>query len=137
MVPMSAKKHKVDGGWLQMQRERHDLGPEYMPPPPKRMHMLAEVMPGVMKGMGLESPMRVSDLEPKWADLVGATNANHSRPGKWEKGVLTIYVDHNVWLAELKRNASVAILKRLKTLYGKDAPKSLRFQIDPGEDDWR
>lgn len=133
---MPARKAKWNGGWLQLQRERYHLREDYMPPPPKRMHAMAEVMPEVIREMGLSSEMRLRDLREKWTELIGEVNARHARPGRWDNRVLTIYVDHNVWLAELKRSASVAILKRLKTLYGNDAPTQLRFQIDPGEDEW-
>lgn len=123
-----------DPGWQQLQRERFDLEAEYRFPPPQRVQSLAGVLPGVLKELGLESASRISELAPRWKDIVGAANAKHSRPARWENAVLTIYVDHNVWLAEMKRFAAKAILKRIREAYGEDSVRELVFQIDPGED---
>jgi hypothetical protein len=128
------KAPKINAGWLRLQRERFDLDPDYRPPPPLRSVSFSDVLPGVMKSMGLESSYNIADLLPRWPDLIGKTNAQHCRPGRWEQGVLTIYADHSVWLMEIKRNCSQGILKRLRADYGDDAVRELRFQIDPGEE---
>lgn len=124
----------TDPGWLQLQRERFDLDPGYAPPPAARIRPLGGVLPEVLKEMGLESRAKIADLTPKWPELVGAANARHCRPGEWKDGVLTVYVDHNVWLAELKRFGSKAIAKRVRAQYGADSLTDIRFQIDPGDD---
>jgi predicted nucleic acid-binding Zn ribbon protein len=123
-----------DEGWLQLQRERFHLESSYQFAPPNRVSRLDQVMPEVLKGMGLESASRVSELGPVWEDLVGRANAKHSRPGRWERGVLTVYVDHNVWLAEMKRFGARTILKRVRGRFGEASVTELRFQIDPGDE---
>lgn len=128
------KQPRINGGWLQLQRERHDLPVDWRPPPPDNTHPLSELLPDVMKAMGLESAYQVADLAPRWPEFVGENNARHSRPGLWENGELTIYVDHNVWLAEMKQFASRAILKRLRDAYGEEAVSRIHFRIDPGDD---
>lgn len=120
-------------GWQQLQRERFHLASDYAFKPPPRISRLNEVMPDVLKEMGLESESRVGDLAPVWEDLVGKANAKHSRPGRWEEGKLTIYVDHNVWLAEMQRFGSRTILKRVRERFGADSVRELRFIIDPGD----
>lgn len=123
-----------DAGWLQLQRERYHLAESHRFAAPPRLNRLNEVMPEVLKGMGLESVSRVAELGPVWEELVGKANAKHSRPGRWEKGVLTVYVDHNVWLAEMQRFAGRTILKRVRERFGAESVTELRFQIDPGEE---
>jgi len=127
-------KFKPDPGWQQLQRERFDLTPQDRLPSAARVQAFGDLMPEVLKGMGLESMSRLSELQPRWAEIVGAANARQSRPGRWENGVLVIYVRHNVWLAEMKRFGAQAILKRVRAQFGLDAVRELRFQIDPGDD---
>lgn len=122
-------KPNVDPGWLQLQRERY--GSHYRYIPPANIRQAGDLIPGVLKKMGLESESRLSDISKCWEDIAGTTNASHSRPGRWEKGVLTVYVDHHVWLSELKRVASASLLKRLQERMGKSAVRQLRFEMDP------
>jgi len=126
--------NSTNPGWQQLQRERYDLDADYRFPPPNRVQPLGDLLPGVLKQLGLESASRIGELAPRWAEFVGTANAKHSRPGRWENGVLTIYVDHNVWLAEMKRFAAKAIQKRLIEAFGGKSLTEIRFQIDPGEE---
>ncbi len=123
-----------DPGWQQLQRERYHLAADYTFKPPPRIHRLDQIMPDVLKDMGLESESRLAELSPVWEALVGKANAKHSRPGRWEAGRLTVYVDHNVWLAEMQRFASRTLLKRIRERFGAESVRELRFTIDPGED---
>jgi predicted nucleic acid-binding Zn ribbon protein len=123
-----------DPGWQQLQRERYHLSEDYVFKPPPRISRLDQVMPDVLRDMGLESASRLSEIKPVWEELVGKANAKHSRPGVWENGRLTIYVDHNVWLAEMQRFGSRTILSRLQSRFGAEAVTELKFTIDPGEE---
>jgi predicted nucleic acid-binding Zn ribbon protein len=86
-----------------------------------------------MKGFGLEDSSRLADIQKAWPDLAGKTNAEQSRPGKLEGGVLCIYVDHHMWLNELKRTLAPMLLKKLQERFGKKNVKRLRFEITPEE----
>lgn len=122
-------KPKVDAGWLQLQRERY--GPEYRYIPKDRICTAGDLIPDLMKKMGLEAESRLSEIEKSWTDLAGPANAAHARPGRWEKGLLVVYVDHHVWLNELKKFASAPLLKKLQAKFGKTAVRQLRFEMDP------
>lgn len=122
-----------DPGWQQLQRERFHLSRDYFFQAPPRVHRLNELMPEVLKDMGFESESRLAELTPVWESVVGKANAKHSRPGCWEKGCLTIYVDHNVWLAEMKRFGSGMILTRIRERFGEASVRELKFGIDPGD----
>lgn len=124
------RKQTMDPGRFQLERERFHLDPDYVPPPPDNTKTLGEVLPGVMKDMGLVSQWNVADLVPKWPNLVGAANAAHCKPSHWEKGILTVSVDHHVWLAELQRFGKGAILKRLQKEYGAKAVKDVYFEME-------
>lgn len=126
--------NKPDRGWEQLQRERFHLPEDHIFKAPPRIHRLDQVMPDVLRDMGLENESRLAELTPVWEELVGKANAKHSRPGRWEAGRLTIYVDHNVWLAEMQRFGSRTILSRIQRRFGAESVRELRFGIDPGED---
>lgn len=130
---MSARRKKINPGWLALQRERY--GPEYRYIPPDQVRRAGDLVPKVLKGLGMESQSRLAEMSKAWPELAGRANAQHSRPGTWENGVLTVYVDHHVWLAELQRFAGKALEKRLKDAFGADAVRRVRFEIDPGEED--
>jgi predicted nucleic acid-binding Zn ribbon protein len=125
-------KRKIDAGWLAVQRERY--GPGFEPEPVKRIHQAGDLVNGILKKMGLEAESRIAEISAVWEDLAGAANAQHSRPGKWEKGILTVYVDHPLWMSEMKRFATRALEKRLQEKYGVRAVKRVRFELDPGEE---
>lgn len=125
---MSAKP-KMDSGWLQLQRERY--GPDYRYIPPDKTCTAGDLIPGLMKKLGLESESRLTSIEGVWLDFAGKANAAHSRPGRWEKGLLVVYVDHHVWLNEFKQVAAGPLLKKLQERFGKTAVRQLRFEMDP------
>ena len=127
---MPARK-KPNPGWQQLQRERY--GPEYRPPPRRSLHVAGDVVGQVMKDFGLEDSSRLADLQKAWPDLAGKTNAEQSRPGKLEAGTLSIYVDHHMWLNEMKRTLAPMLLKRIQERFGKKVVQRLRFEITPEE----
>lgn len=127
---MSARRRKTDPGWLALQRERY--GAAYRPPPPRETHRAGDLVDGAMKHLGLEADTRLAEISAVWEEVAGAANAEHSRPGTWQRGVLTVYVDHHVWLSEMQRFAGRALEKRLKQRFGDRAVRKIRFQIDPG-----
>ena len=128
---MPARK-KVDPGWLRLQRERY--GPEFRVPPSRSLHHAGDLVGDVLKGLGLEASAKTAEFQACWPEIAGRANALHSRPGRWEKGVLTVYVDHHLWLNELKRTASASLLKRLQERFGKRAVRQLRFEMTPEEE---
>jgi len=126
-----SRKQQPDPGWLAVQRERY--GPWYRPDPPRRVQQVGDVLPGLIKKMGLEETSRLKEVQEMWVELAGPANAAHAAPGRWESGVLTIYVDQPIWLAELKRFAARPLEKKLKERLGPRVLKRIRFELDPGD----
>lgn len=123
------RKAGPDPGWLQIQRER--FGPDYQPPHARSECRAGDVIPKVLKNLGLQSESRLREITAVWPEVAGQSNAAHSHPGRWEKGILTIFVDHHLWLNELKTVAAPSLLKRLQERMGKGAVKQLRFEMAP------
>jgi predicted nucleic acid-binding Zn ribbon protein len=128
---MSARK-KPDPGWLRLQRERY--GPEYRIPPEKNIQVAGDLVNGVMKKFGLETASHLADIQSAWPEIAGKDIAANSNPGTLERGTLTIYVDHHVWLNELKQMAAPMLKKKLQARFGAKKIKGLRFVITPEEE---
>ena len=122
-------RRKKDPGWDRLQRERY--GPDYWEPSKKSIQVAGDLVGKVLKDFGLEDSSRLADLQKAWPDLVGNMNAEHSRPGKLEGGVLSVYVDHHMWLNDMKRTLAPMLLKKLQEKAGKKTIRSLRFEITP------
>lgn len=122
-----SKKDKVR--W-QVDRERFQLAPS-RPPAPYRVFTPEQVLPSVMKKIGLEQPMWEHALSREWESLVGAQVATHTRPGRLQRNILYVYVANSVWLAELRRFAEKAMLENLQNRFGRARIKGIRLQLDP------
>ncbi len=84
-----------------------------------------------MKTLGLAERFWEHELLEEWPALVGKQVAEHTRPGGFRAGSLTIYVDHSSWLHELQRFSEPALRKNLQKRFGASKIRRLRFQLDP------
>ena len=91
----------------------------------------AEVLPKLLKNLGLTERMWQDTLVDDWHGLVGAQVAKHARPGRLERGTLYVYVTHSIWLSELQRNGQKQILANLQEKYGNKEIKRIRLLLDP------
>lgn len=92
---------------------------------------LSGVLPDVMKRFGLQERQWLQELESEWAQLVGPDVARHTRPGRLDKGWLTVFVDSSVWLNELVRYGKQALLAKLQGRFGGDKIRHLALRLDP------
>lgn len=90
---------------------------------------LADILPGVLKEIGLDR--RQSDLEilKVWNNLMDPAVVAHARPVNLAKGTLFIAVDSSVWMDELVRYRRREILQRLQHSFGKDLIQRLSFRL--------
>lgn len=90
---------------------------------------IGSVIQSVVKKRNLSGSMWQHQLEMEWGVVVGAAIAKHARPGLFENGLLTIFVDSSVWLNELKRYSADLLLTKIRQRFSE--VKQLRFQADP------
>ncbi len=121
---------KKDKARWQVERERFQLE-DRRPPAPYRVFTCEQVMPSLMKKIGLEQPHWERTLEREWLNLVGEQVARHTRPGRLQHGILYVFVANSVWLAELRRFGEKAMLDNLQKEYGRTRIKGIRLQLDP------
>lgn len=124
------RKRSFSRGQWQVQRERHHLDRD-TPPETGQSTSLAEVIPSVVKELGLADEVLHRALLDEWTTLVGPQVAQHAHPGRLERRVLCIFVDSSAWLSELSRYGQKQLLANLQKRFG-DAIRSVRLQLDPG-----
>jgi len=111
-------------------RERFQLS-EARPDLPIQDQTFEQLIPKVIKNMGLEKEYWINEVLQHWPELVGNDVAQHTRPGNYERKQLLVYVNHSIWLMELERNGKKQMLENLQERYGAETIKGIRLQLDP------
>ncbi len=124
------KRGWEDRARWQLERERHHILRE-RPPQPDRSTGIETVIQSVVKGLGLEKHFWEQALITEWESLVGPQVAKHARPGRLDRKILHIFVDHPAWLSDLSRYGQKQVLANLQKRFGADRIKGVRLQLDP------
>ena len=104
-----------------------------MPPPDDSgASDLSRLLPALMKRFGLEDEHWLMRLEEEWSEIVGGPVAAHTRPGRYDHGHLTVFVDHPVWLGELSRYGQKRMLEALRKRFPDVRIQSLRLRLADG-----
>lgn len=128
---MVRKGNNPDRSAWQIQRERLHLRRERPPLPADSTAMIGDVLPTVMKQLGLEEHFWMQTLAAEWESLVGPQIAKQARPGRVDHKTLHVFVTHSAWLSELSRYGQKQILAKLQARFGADRIKNIRLQLDP------
>ena len=118
------------GRW-QVQRERLRLDESDRIYPPYMDGRVQDIVPQLVRRLGLADTYWEHTLEREWPALVGEQVAKHTRPGRMNRGVLYVYVSSAPWLAELTRMGQKQILENVQKRFGESRIKSVRLQPDP------
>jgi len=98
-------------------------------PPTRPTPALRQLVPGIMKGLGLEQRLHQSQVFHQWPDIVGVDIAKHAQPVSLKNGMLIVAVDHPVWLQELSRYHKPMLVQKIRERIGKTAVRDLVFRI--------
>jgi predicted nucleic acid-binding Zn ribbon protein len=79
----------------------------------KRFARVGELLPTVLKSIGLGQRLKEQEVLGIWAQVVGEEIAARTQPLRVERGVLYVRVDHSAWLQEL-HFMEKEILRKLK-----------------------
>jgi predicted nucleic acid-binding Zn ribbon protein len=96
---------------------------------PKPANSTKNLVPAVMKQLGLEQRLQQSQVFYLWADIVGSDIARHAQPVSLRNGLLVVAVDHPVWLQELVRYDKPVILQKVRERVGKKVVRDICFRI--------
>jgi hypothetical protein len=94
-----------------------------------RVKAIGDLMPGVLKGMGLERKRCEVEILKVWNHLMDPLVVAHAKPVGLAKGTLFVNVDSNVWLSEIVRYRRREILQRLHHSFGPDLVQKISFRV--------
>ena len=92
-------------------------------------HPASQLVPQVMKKLGLEQRLRESQVFFQWPEIVGNVNARHAQPVCLRNGVLIVVCDHPGWNEELSRYHKPLILQKVQALVGKKTVRDILFRV--------
>ena len=95
----------------------------------KNVKPIGDLIPGVLKGMGLERKQSELEILKVWNNLMDPVVAQHAKPVGIAKGTLFVNVDSNVWLDEIVRYRRREILQRLRHSFGLDLIQRISFRV--------
>jgi len=72
---------------------------------------VGDLLPGVLKGLGLEGRLEEGRLREEWPRIVGEAIAERSRPRTVRGSTLVIGVVNNVWMNEIQFHRSEIVRK--------------------------
>jgi predicted nucleic acid-binding Zn ribbon protein len=68
---------------------------------PRSFARVGDVLPAVLRDLGLQSRFSERELVEKWPAVVGPELAQRARALRCENGTLVVRVDHGAWMQEL------------------------------------
>lgn len=95
----------------------------------KSAKSIANVMPGVLKEIGLDKKRADLEILRVWNHLMDPSVVAHAKPSGLVKGTLFVSVDSNVWHAEIVRYRRKEILQRLQHSFGPDLIQRISFRV--------
>ena len=98
-------------------------------PRPHRWQSAAELVPGVMKQLGLTDRLRESEIIEAWSKIVGEFIAAHSTPVSLREGLLVVRVLQPSLHYELETISKSDILRKLKQRFGPKTIRDIRFRV--------
>ena len=87
------------------------------------------VMPGVLKGLRMDSRRAEAEVVKVWNDLIDPNIVAHAQPANLHNGTLFVNVDSSVWLTEIVRYRRKEILERLQHSFGKELITKISFRV--------
>jgi hypothetical protein len=94
----------------------------------KNTRSTADLIPGVLKGIGLERKQADVEILRVWNNLIDPAITKHAKPVGLAKGTLFVDVDSSAWLDEIVRYRRREILQRLRHSFGPDLIQRISFR---------
>lgn len=95
----------------------------------QNIRKLGDLLPNVVKGLGLEKKRADLEILKVWNNLIDPRVTAHAQPVNIAKGTLFVNVDNSAWLDEIVRYRRREILARLQNAFGTEAIKKISFRI--------
>lgn len=98
-------------------------------PRPDRWQSAANLVPNVMKQLGLADRLRESEVIEAWSQIVGDFLAAHSTPMVLRDGILIVRVLQPALHYQFEQISKPDILRKLKQRFGAKVIRDLRFRV--------
>ncbi len=94
-----------------------------------REQVVAVAVERVLRRLGVEASPWLERLAEEWPVVAGAAAAAKCRPGKFQNGILYVYVRNNVDLFNLRRSDLPAIERAVRIFAGDVPVRQVRLMI--------
>jgi len=94
-----------------------------------RWQLPAELVPKLMKRLGLRERLHETEVIDAWGKIVGEFIAAHSAPVALREGVLYVRVLQPALHYELEQISKPEILRKLKQRFGGRTIRDVRFRV--------
>lgn len=98
-------------------------------PRPDRWQSPSELVPRLMKRLGLRERLHETEVIDAWGKIVGEFIATHSAPVALREGVLYVRVLQPALHYELDQISKPEILRKLKHRFGGRTIRDVRFRV--------
>ena len=119
--------------WPDPQDEAAELPLDADPPESRRECVRIDgALERVLQRLGVNASPWLERLVEAWPSLLPADLVQVTRPGKWEKQILYVYVANSMRLFELRRMRLAEIEQAVRRFAGAGRVRAVRLTIDPG-----
>ncbi len=99
------------------------------PARPERCRSSAELIPALMKKLGLNERLQENEVMRAWSQVVGEFIGAHSTPSALRDGVLYVRVLQPALHYELEQVSKAQILRKLKQRFGAKVIQTIKFRL--------
>ena len=95
----------------------------------KTPRSFSEIISAALGKIGLAQRFRESAIQDQWEQIVGEFVAAHTRAAGLQRNVLTVEVDHSMWLQELSLLHKQVMLEKLREQLPELKIRDLKFRL--------
>lgn len=83
-----------------------------------------------LKRLKIDASPWLDELEQNWTQLVPPEVSKYARPGKWDAGILYVYVSSSTHLFEIRRSHLKRIEQAVRAFAGDDRVRQVRLMVN-------
>ena len=106
------------------------FGTSYVPHKrPERIFTPGQLINGIIDELGLSDEHKCAILEDHWEKIFGKLLSKHVKLGPLENDELILYVDHPIYLNELRRFKHSVLIDKINTITHKSMVKNVKLLL--------
>lgn len=90
---------------------------------------VGDLLPGILKGLGLEGKLEEKRLREQWPRIVGEAIAQRCTPRTVRGTTLVIEVENNVWMNEIQFHRS-EIIRKIRAEFPSLEIENIRLRLE-------